>query len=317
MTQQIIIEDGIARIVEQSIIGEAPLAALSDLIVTRKPTIFPVVPDHTRLAAFDPNSGKGMLFIEKSPSVELITVHWDQGNYGAVDIDYSRRDGDDNTEFRLPLPWLYFAYTFQTIPGDGRDHTVYGVDTLVRFSIIEADLFWRKEQMRSADDMLTVAKLPNVESTAHICWGGTRADTTSLSARIDEQTKTFFRTIFNNHLRMPMPADYTSYTAWEKDADKLLAWMSWDNEWDPTNTTQVKALDHINACFATAPTAGQAIGLRDGGANWDLPEPPNIFTIGRARQWARNLDPRARRAMLAAIEVELAAAPHVDGEIMP
>jgi len=303
MAQQIIIDTatGIAKLVELRELGEAPLDALAPHLITRQATIMPVLPDHTRVAYYNPETRQGAVIVEKHPTVETIVVGYDTGYRDLADEDRERveRGGERRAEFRIPLPYIEFEFQFALIDGTGRDNTTFD-DHLVQFRIDKTHAYMRPNPIRALDDPLWWARIPNISPGGSICWGQTRADTGSLSARIDEKVKTFFRTPFNNHLGMPIPSKYTSYSAWERDADTIGAYLDWP-EWNTSEYTVTAVLG------TTAPQDTTA--LVETGTAWNLPEPPRMFTIGRAREWANSLDTRARRVVLEAVTEVLAETP--------
>jgi hypothetical protein len=298
--RQIIIENGVAKTVETTVIAEAPVELIGQHLVTYKPTTFPVLPDDTRVAHFDPTTQAGAVIVQRPPRLQILDVHYDVGERGMVPEDIARRKTDANgqyrDEFSVMLPYLQFAYNFRIgTPG----HTWHD-GTTQTFSIDKAYLYWSKDPIRSLDDKLWPAKLLNIETDGRICWGTTRADTESLSARIDHQVKSFNATTFNNHLQMRRPHGIASYDAWERQsAEDPLAYRSWTEWQQPALTVkQVLGIDPTpnNILNGEAPAA------------YNLPDPPRQFTVGRARQWAQELDERERRVILEAVQAELVGA---------
>lgn len=299
MTQRIMIEGGIARFLETRVTAEVPLADLMPHLVQRLPTITPILPDGTRLIAYDPESKNGVLAVEVSPRVTTMDMHFDGGDHGAEHEDYARRDNHNHAKFKLALPYLIFAYNFSFNPTtvtERYDRVVLGQD--IRFTIKDVILYWRNAPLRKPTDGLWVAKIPNLYEGGGICWGDTTADTTTLAARVDDQIKNFFIHGFTNHLGMKRPVnDVSSFTDWEtQSAKNPVFWTGWEEWKTPANKTFADLSTSIQL-----PTVGETPTTI-----LDLPEPPRVFGIGRAREWTATLDPRARRVIAQAIAEVLA-----------
>lgn len=296
MAQHILIDTttGIARLEETTLLAEAPLASLAPHLTIATPTIFPVLPDHTRIAAYNPETMQGTVYVESIPTVRRIAVHYDMGAQGVPTRDYQRAR-NNRAEFEIPLPYIYFEYGFEIIPEGADGYDRVNGQLLVQFRIDQTNAFMRPNPIRSLDDLLWPARIPNVRNSGSICWGTLRADTTSLSARIEEQTRTFWHTIFNNHLGMPTPEKYPDYTAWEADKDNIGAYLDWP-EWNNGLGQRIK--DRLG-------NQNPGTTLVEDDTIWGIAPPPEAFTVGRAREWAANLDERFRRVILEAIRQEL------------
>lgn len=293
--QQIIIEDGLARLVETNVVREVPLADLEPHLITYRPTTFPVLPDHTRAVFYDPNAKQGAVLVSRAPKISHFDVHYDVGHRGLTTEDIARIKPGDRDEFDLSLPWLHFVYHFRTDVGAPTE--TFAGDITRDFAIDGAYLYWTRDPIRSLNDHILPAKIPNINTSGSICWGYTRADTTSLSARIDHQVKTFEHTTFNNHLNMPRPNGVLSYDQWERESrDNPLYYLNWE-EWQNLANAGHTVQSLLQARGVTIDGTGDAA--------LDLPEPPRLFTVGRAREWARAIEPQQRRVILAAIQHEL------------
>lgn len=308
MSQEIHIVDGIAKKVEITILEQAKLEDLDKHLIAYKPTLTTVMPDNVRVSMFDPNTQTGKLLIHRAPKLETINIHYDMGANRVNPTDWARKKTGERDDFKIMFPWLSFLYTYRLIDGPGLAN--HGREHPDNFSIDSVRVYWSRDQIRKLSDNLWIAKMPNLQGGGEVCWGTTRADTTSLAARIDQQVKTFHRTPFNNHLTLPVPHGMTSYDDWEKNSVDPLAYLNW-TEWQQPPVGTVEAL------MGTAGFTGQQL-TGDGEAVWNVPEPPTVFTFGRAREWAKELgtrEPRLKRVFLAAIIEELANTPTRDDEI--
>ena len=289
MTQRIVIEGDIARYEEVSIYAETPLADLMPHLQTRLPTVFPIVPDNARVMGFNPQTHSGGVMIELPPARRRIRA--DLRHYNALQTDQDHNlDDEGYAQFDLAFPYMIFAFGFTFHERDG---------SLVDFGINSWRLFYRPSRITSMDDPLWTARLMNVDEIGGICWGGTRAESRDLSLRIDEMVKSFSRTIFNPDLQQRRPGGYRSYTAWERASDNPLVFTGWP-EWQtpPRGQTVKSILESI---------MGGNLPVADLSAYTDaIPEPPNVFSVARARQWFDQLDEPHQRRFLFALQQRLA-----------
>lgn len=281
-TEQIIIEGNIARRVRMEVLNETPLDNLAEHLTTRLATTLPVLPQNpARYIHFDPEERTGIVLIETRPRRHMIQVRHQDDRFPA---DAARRDEDGLSRFNVQLPYQYFAYTF-------RFNT--RADALANFTIGSAFLFWAKDPIRTDEDLLYVARCPNVDNAGSICWGSTHSDSSSLSARLDDQVNNFFTTIFNEDLGHMTPFG-TSLLAWEENSEDALGWRDWDY-WTNARTVPVK---EVQEYIGLAPPTNIA---ELSPSFIDIPALPQNFTVARAQEWLSNLDPGAHRRILAAL----------------
>jgi hypothetical protein len=282
--EQIIIEGDVVRRVRTDILDETLLANLAGHLTTRLATTLPILPQNpTRYISFDPEAGTGLILLETRPRRHIIQV---RHNTDRFPEDAARRDDDGLSRFNVQLPYQYFAYSFEF-------HEQAGA--LARFTVGHAFLFWAKDPIREPTDTLYLAHCPNVDVSGSICWGSTRSDASSLSAKLDDQVNNFFTTQFNEDLGHTTPFG-TSMTLWEANSsdDDPLAWRNWDY-WDEARAVPV---NEVAAHMRLAPPTNIA-DLNP--AFIRLPELPTNFTVARAQEWLNSLEPAARRRLLAAV----------------
>lgn len=281
-TEQIIIEGDVARRVRMEVLDETLLANLAPHLTTRLATTLPVLPQNpARFINFNPETGDGIILIETRPRRHIIQVQHRSDRYAR---DAERRDDDGLSRFNVQLPYQYFAYAFTF-------HTRQ--DALANFTVGAAFLFWAKEPFREPTDTLYVASCPNVDSSGSICWGSTRSDASSLSAKLDDQVNNFFTTIFNEDLGHMTPFG-TSMLEWEEASEDPLAWRTWEY-WDNARAMTVEEIaDHISA----APLTNMA---ELNPAFVAIPPLPENFTLARAQEYLSSLNPGAHRRLAAAL----------------
>lgn len=284
MAERLEIEGGLIRRVRIETIAEAPLESLSAHLVRRIATTFPVMPSHpVRFMAFDGETNRGVFIVEQAPGLRHIRV---QHRRGSQYTDDATRGGEmEAGVWRVQFPWQYFVFAF--------NHDVRGT-SLVNFTIDGTSLYWARESLRSGDHQLFPAPVPNVDTMGGICWGNTRADNSSLSARIDDYINNFTTTTFNEDLGHFTPFNH-SLTEWERNSSEAnpLSWTTWD-VWNQTNATTPSQL-------AEGMNPGSLQNLAEINPAWvDLPTPPENFTIARAREYLDSLSPSAQRRFIAA-----------------
>lgn len=296
MTQLIEIENGIARIVDRTVSSEVPLADLMPQLETRRPTYLPIMPDHARVAAFDPESGRGGFLMELAPAVRHLRID-NEGDDVNEDDDQERfENATERNEgaiavFHLQFPWHYFFYSFR-IGHDGED---WNDGRLVDFTIDHSLFFFRPDRLKSLEDRLWTGTIPNVDGGAAICWGYTRHETASLHERINDMIKNFTSTIFNYHLGAPRPPDYGSYTEWEKAGlANPLIYREWQMFTQGTGLLSVQQLFAQNVEALPAP-------MDFTNSHIIIPEPPPMFTVARALEWMENLPEHSRERFLHAL----------------
>lgn len=290
MTSRIVIEGDIARYEEVTIHAETPLVDLMPHLQTRLPTIFPLIPDNARVMGFNPQTNSGAVFVELPPARRRIRASL--AHYNSLQTDANHNvDEEGYATFNIAFPYLIFAFGFTFHEREG---------SLVDFSINSWRLFQRPSRIMNMTDPLWIARLMNVDEAGGICWGSTRADTASLTGRIDEMVKSFSRTIFNPDLGMRRMGGYRSYTSWERASENPLVFTEWP-EWAtiPSRTVQ-SVTDEI---------LGRSIPVADISEYTDaIPAPPNIFSVARAQQWFNELDQPHQRRFLFALNQQLQGA---------
>lgn len=298
MADRIVIEGSMIRHVRETLISEAPLESLSQHLVTRLPTIFPVLPSAgpTRYIGFDPNTQRGLMIVEVAPRTRSIQVRHASGQYPD---DEARAGRSAVGTFRVNFPFSYFVFPFRTSEQtDG---------ALTNFTIGNTALYWRKEPFRdAATDQFYIAQCPNIDTAGGICWGGTINPEGSLSAHVDAMINEFFTTQFNEDLGHRTPFGH-SLIQWEDDSQTPLSYLGWpmfgtrglgqtiENIWNTWahNRAPIPNMAELNPAFV------------------DIPELPQNFTVLRARQWLDTLPAQTRTRFVAALELSAdeAAAP--------
>lgn len=280
-TERIVIEGSIVRHERVSVVNETALSELERHLVRYEATTFPVLPYGTVFLSYDRNTGQGFLLVEQKPQrISLGMVH----RRGHPDEGHNRANGIDH--FNIQLPYQYFAFRFRL--------GINTTGTPFNFTIDNYHLYWRNMPFTQPTDTLQVAALPNVNERGGICWGSTLAHTPNdnLATRINAMVIMFPHTTFNEDLGHRTPFN-GSLTQWEEDSVHPLNYMNWPF-WQNTPTFTA---DQIMGIFNMPPLPMAEINP----AYVELPELPQNFTVGRARQWLNSLPDNTRRRMLQAI----------------
>lgn len=282
MSDRIVFEGGLVRRERIETLSEVPIESMRDLLVRKIATTFPILPTNpVRYMHFDGETGRGMWLVETPPARRYIRVwHGREERYD----DGQRRDDEGVGIWHVQLPWQYFRFSFSTHERDG---------AIANFTIDDTYLFWAKNALRGPDHPLFPAPVPNVDNAGKICWGGTRADSTSLNARIDDYINNFTTTTFNEDLGHRTPFGH-SLTDWEEnyDANNPLAWHNWD-VWQGTPITPLELSKELE------PTALPPMAQLNP-SYIELPTPPANFTLARAQEYLAGLTPAARLRLAAA-----------------
>lgn len=285
------IEGQIARLVKRQITAEVPLSELMPHLTIQQPTFLPVLPDHTRIVAFNPETRRGAVLIELAPSRKGFRIHNDQGETRGPDAKRQNEAPDLVGVFQLQLPWAYFIYSFRI----GTDNTAITGGKLQDFTIDQGLYFWRPDRIQKLDDQLWGGRIPNVDTQGWICWGNSRHETTSLANRINDMVKNFTNTKFNYHLGAPKPSIYPNYTEWEKDSLKNpLCFSAWE-EWKtlPGRTIQSVFESLMDKDLPAASDLSRS--------ELAIPEPPAYFSVARAAEWMNALPEQSRARFLHAL----------------
>lgn len=289
MTQRIEIEGQVARVIEETIVAETSLAALMPHLETRLPSYLPLLPDHTRVVAFNPDTKRGALLVELPPARRHLRVRIERGDrVPPIDRD---RTAQGLAVWHVQMPFQYFFYAFTL-----RDTTTRIAGTQ-DFTLDNGLYLWRKEAIRSLNDPVWTGRIWNVDNNARICWGYTRHETASLALRVDDMVKSFPHTIFNLHLGYPRPNELASMLAWEQESENPLAYREW-SDWNGTPLYR-----SINELFERAmreeglPTPTPLENGTDA-----IPLPPETFTVARALEWMDGLPEQRRNRFLHALQ---------------
>lgn len=295
MVRIVEIEGDIARIVEREIVATTTLDLLAPHMEVRAATITPTLPLGTRIAAFDPEAGRGAVIIEAAPARTNLNVHFDVGMRGDTPPDdYARGGRPHRATFNIQLPFFHFVYGFTLKTTDNGAGMAAG-----EFTIDRSYLYMSPAQILTPQDKIWHATMMNVEG-ARICWGYGDYDNTSLNERLQHMVNEFPNNVFNNHYGMPRPIDYDSYTAWEAASENPFIFRNWKhwNDTPPAGTVAEIIKTHLAKEYERNGHNYQELPLPDDMTTVIIPEPPAQFTQARMREWARTAlgdnDTRAR-----------------------
>lgn len=283
-SDRIVIEGSIVRHERIDVVSESALSELEQHLVRYEATTFPVLPHGTVFLSYDRNTGVGMLLVETKPQrISLGILH----RRGENREDAAHNLGADRiNRFTVQLPYQYFAFKFRL--------NINPTGAPYNFTVDAYHLYWRRLPFTKPDDTLIVAHLPNVNDRGGICWGSTLEHTPNdnLATRISAMVNMFPHTTFNEDLGHQTPFG-TSLLRWEQDSENPLNYMNWEI-WE--NAAQLTTSD-IAARLAMPPLPIAEINPY----HIEIPELPENFTVGRAREWLNGLPEGTRRRMLLAI----------------
>jgi hypothetical protein len=258
MTRIIEIENGLARIVDRTIVSEQAMADVLPLLETR----IPVSMFHPSTARFtywdESNVTKRVRFLCELPPA----------------IRYIRKL---NRKFRLAMPWTYFVLSYETV-GDP-----FGID----WTPEDHRIFHSPTKVTSMNNRLWTAFLPNVYNDGRICFGTTGVPTHQpLADRVDQLVSQWYLTEFNNDVigtrNHPLPFNGRhpyGYRLWvEATAEHGLDAMTRFPEWQVTNGNDVNSF-LVSELLAAPGLRTDPITVTGG-----IPEIPFPATWGRLAQ---------------------------------
>ena len=274
---------GIARVEDVTLIAVAPATGLLPAFASRLPTAMPVLPQGTTAFAYDPASKSGTIVVSRNPQVVdfAVTANDDEPDW-AYD-DESWEDGPDGYKhFRLAMPYLHWVWYFSSNREDpSQPGTAFTFGTTM--------LYWSPNRLEGPTSGVMPMTLPNVYSDGIICWGSVASDQGSFASRIDSRIAAYFNTEFNDDLGLEVAGGYASFADWHEATEiDNYCWTGWP--FYPSRNVEELIRGH-----------GAQPNVPSGIEGWA--PPPERFTIGRARDYARTLSPDARRRMRAALDM--------------
>jgi hypothetical protein len=271
VTQEIRIIGDLVQLVETTVSRIVPLSDWLPLIERRMPVAFPVLPSSTRAVWWDPRGTHAQLIImlEREPHTAYIT-------YGSK-------------VYAIGVPWTRMI--FLATNNDLQHESSWRLD--------DYKILWSKNRYTDPNiSDMCAALLPNVYRDGRICFGSTGVSASnSLADRLDMTLNGFYASTFNNDLSVRYPADYTSFSAWQKgtrhDAN---AWQNWPQ----------LDIDQNPDCYSWADIS------REFGQEGDartvpivaadpIPDFPRMPSFGHAHEWLAGLDGSARNALRRAL----------------
>lgn len=288
MTERIVIEGQMVRHIRETVISEAPMERLKDSLIEYRAATYPVLPTNaTRFMEFDPNSGNGVILVERPPQKHHIRVkHHENSEYN---IDGARRDAEGIGVWHVQLPYTYWLFPFTATRSNER---------IGNFTVRNTTMLFRREPYRTPEDRFHYAAVPNVDIYGGICWGGTVRPQASFSEHIDALVNEFFITTFNEDLGHRTPFDQ-SLTDWENASEAPLSW----NDWDLWSESDGVTLEDLRDRWTEPGFRDVSRDLADlNPAFVSMPAIPENFTILRAMQWLQSLPEGTRFRVEAAMQ---------------
>jgi hypothetical protein len=306
MTQEIHVVNGVARLIETKVLGEMPLNELAPFLEYRKPVTLPILPENAVFVSWDEQNRRGVLFVERPPTVTGLSLHFDPGNrFPAEDKAMVKNGENAHRVYTLSLPWQYHMYAFSILTQEEYiGHTTGYADTQKKshFRIDDTGYYWSKEKLQRADQQLTAAAMLNINRSGSICWGNTTAPTDTLRNRIDFQVKNFLSTHFNTHYGWFIPPAYKSYAAWEAASlANPQCWQTWDSYWDPKHKIGAQYTRVVPAEYAARFDPEDARTHVANATDWGVKPPPPVYTVAKAIEWLEKMDEDDRRRFIYAM----------------
>jgi hypothetical protein len=287
VTQEIVIQGGLATIREVTVMQQLALRDVMPHIENRVPNTTPILPASTLVSHWDPtvqNEQKLHLLIQLPPKVRTIN---DRRTRAVA------RPTDDT--YRVSVPWSLFDFRMTT----SNPHTNV-------WDFAEYRIFHSPEEITSLDQEVLPAFLPNVYKDGRICWGNTGTGPgTSLASRVNEIVNGYYLSSFDSshHVRdryLPYGADQNDFTPWVEHTEEDPNCYRTFPEWDRTTEEGRLIADRwrtIKSLFGDEMTRTEVIHVTG-----TIPELPFAPTFGRAEEWARDLDATQRFRLLTALQ---------------
>lgn len=274
MTQIIEIEGDLVRVVDRSIVTQAPLSEVMPLI-ERKIPVRSLVPRSAIWVTLDQNgtSHRQGFLCEIPPGIKVITK--------------------SGRKFRLAMPWTYMWLVMETA-GDTTNP--------LNWSLTDYRCYHTNQQVVDLQSRLWTAFLPNVYEDARICFGSTGADAAQpVHTRIDSIVNTWYISQFNNDVHggrnHPLPFNASLPNGWREWVLQTREWgaMAWTKfpEWAITNNDNGVTSFTVSEVINSGHLGRMApITVVDA-----IPELPMPATFGRSEEWLRGLT-RLQRSRL-------------------
>jgi hypothetical protein len=269
MSQKIVIEGGLVRVVNEEIQYSVSMADWLSKIERRIPIETPVLPVGTRAVYWDQTSLENQtlsVLIEVQPQI--------------MRMDFN---GDI---IELSIPYTRFFFVAKT-----NDPTNNMAWRLQNYRV-----FWSHKQYSNKNDRdMIPALLPNVYDDGRICFGSTGANADqSLADRLNQTVNEFFVSRFNRDLVIRRPNRARTWRLWQRmTISNPTGWMEW-SDWDPATGEHMRysygdltgnMQDRFEPMVAAEPIAPVPLGA----------------SFGRLREWIDTLDNSQRDRLLQAM----------------
>lgn len=167
--ETIVIENGVVRIEEKSVVKSVSLSAFKSAIRDSVGFRTPILPDNVVL--YGQAKEKSAYVIQEAPRKR--TIKYKAGARSSTQV----------SEVTIPLPWVIFVAEFNS------------------FALQDLFVFFRPSRLERANDDIFCAPLMNVYDDGKVCLGNYRFDVTrSLATRINAAAGFFWGSIFNKDI---------------------------------------------------------------------------------------------------------------------
>lgn len=275
MPQLIEIENGIARLIERSIISEVDADQLHEAITTHAPLTTPLLPAGTVAMYVDHDHNYIELLVERAPRKEYI-------KFGSIELEEWFSD-DMPEPLELPVPWEYYFTRAQIQPNIIAGEAYVGINEIL--------LYWRPTRLQDLEnDLLWPAKVPNVDSHGLICFGGMSSVNSSLSDKVNDLINNFYASEFNTDMGLNLPG---SLTTLQNVATDVLGAPQYNLFSDPTDAvtwTRIRQAASASERLTAIPSLAA------------VQTQPSRWTGPTIRRWAQDLPPAYRALITEAIQ---------------
>lgn len=217
--QQVIIEGGLVKIVETSVVKQASIEDFLPLLTTRQPLHIPGLPANISHLGANP-------LPNGNTEVDVLIEHMPAMHHIAFQKGIIGRNGHNPiNNYRLAFPWVYFGFnmvsTDPALKGD--------------WSCSNWTIWWSDKRITSLNDKVSIVSLPNCYGDGRICFGNLgRAGTNSLADFVNGTVNTFWTSTFNEDLTIRYPGGYKSFEEWQTASANPEVWTTWEELKRPT-----------------------------------------------------------------------------------
>lgn len=285
MPQQIIIEDGRVFVYDRRPLGDAPIEAVKDLLLTPQALFIPNTPRSMAAMSLRPSNETSQILTEIKPGLTTMRFAWYSSEDGESSEEmyewFEQNATDDNPDYeseataRVYMPYTYLLWGLGNVDNWDNAHIHW------------TRAYWRPTRLTQTDQRLWPAILPNIASDGDVCWGSVHASQSRGFAQIDELTNGFYTSQrFNADYGWNIPPKYRTYGEWAEDPAPVpfADWALWNSPHVELADVMGQVADQLNIVNPQV---------------WN--PPPTVASRAAIRHWFSSLDPNAQRRIRLAL----------------